>query len=203
MPGTLRRSVADSSLHVGRNVATLPRGRRTLHSEETKGDTVFTRCNALTEQRLKQMTMPQRHDRGSTEPVSRVSANPAAERIDQLRLLFPDAVTEGRIDLDRLRDLLGEDAEDRLERYSFTWAGKRDAIRLLAVPSRATLVPDREASVDFDTSGNLFITLEDTVRLDALTPLGLTRDDLFVCRDSALDDETAANLALQCRLKTI
>jgi hypothetical protein len=26
---------------------------------------------------------------------------------------------------------------------------------------------------------------------------------LFVCRDVALDDESAANLALQCRLKTI
>jgi len=27
--------------------------------------------------------------------------------------------------------------------------------------------------------------------------------DLFVCRDVALDDTAAANLALQCRLKTI
>ena len=33
--------------------------------------------------------------------------------------------------------------------------------------------------------------------------LDLTEGDLLVCRDCALDDETAANLALQCRLKTI
>jgi len=33
--------------------------------------------------------------------------------------------------------------------------------------------------------------------------LNLTADDLFVCRDRALDDTLAANLALQCRLKTI
>jgi adenine-specific DNA-methyltransferase len=48
-----------------------------------------------------------------------------------------------------------------------------------------------------------FICLDDKVRLEDLRPLGLTRDTLFVCRDVALDDETAANLALQCRLKTI
>jgi hypothetical protein len=36
-----------------------------------------------------------------------------------------------------------------------------------------------------------------------LRPLNLTREVLFVCRDKALDDEAAANLALQCRLRTI
>lgn len=54
-----------------------------------------------------------------------------------------------------------------------------------------------------DKGQHLFITPDDTVRLDVLAPLGLNRDDLFVCRDRALDDEAAAHLALQCRLKTI
>jgi hypothetical protein len=36
-----------------------------------------------------------------------------------------------------------------------------------------------------------------------LRPLNLTREMLFVCRDKALDDEAAANLALQCRLRTV
>jgi len=31
----------------------------------------------------------------------------------------------------------------------------------------------------------------------------VSKDDLFICRDVALDDDAAANLALQCRLKTI
>jgi len=114
------------------------------------------------------------------EMVSRESANPAAQRVKELKRLFPEAVTEGRLDFDKLRESLGDQVDDRPERYAFTWAGKRDAIRLLSVPSRATLVPDREQSVEFDTTKNLFI-----------------------CRDCALDDDTAANLALQCRLKTI
>jgi len=41
--------------------------------------------------------------------------------------------------------------------------------------------------------------------LDPATPraLGLTREDRFICRDSALDDTLAANLALQCELEVI
>jgi adenine-specific DNA-methyltransferase len=47
------------------------------------------------------------------------------------------------------------------------------------------------------------ICLDDKLTLDSLRELGLSKDDLFVCRDAALDDTLAANLALQCRLKVI
>lgn len=47
------------------------------------------------------------------------------------------------------------------------------------------------------------ICLAEHVDLEAIKPLGLTKDDLFVCRDTALDDTVAANLALQCRLKVL
>jgi adenine-specific DNA-methyltransferase len=48
-----------------------------------------------------------------------------------------------------------------------------------------------------------FICLEDVVSLEMIRRLNLSRDDLFICRDRALDDTTTANLALQCRLKVI
>jgi adenine-specific DNA-methyltransferase len=38
---------------------------------------------------------------------------------------------------------------------------------------------------------------------DIAKQLSLAANDLIICRDSALDDTLAANLALQCRLKTI
>jgi adenine-specific DNA-methyltransferase len=47
------------------------------------------------------------------------------------------------------------------------------------------------------------ICLDDKLTLDAVQALGLAKDDHFVCRDVALDDTLAANLALQCRLKVI
>jgi adenine-specific DNA-methyltransferase len=56
---------------------------------------------------------------------------------------------------------------------------------------------------DPDQEQAFYICLDDSLRLDALKPLDLHRDDLFVCRDRALDDEAAANLVLQCRLKVI
>jgi len=56
---------------------------------------------------------------------------------------------------------------------------------------------------DPDKDQSFYICLDDQVRLDSLRPPPLNEETLFVCRDAALDDETAANLALQCRLKTI
>ena len=48
----------------------------------------------------------------------------------------------------------GVNAKDR---YHFNWAGKREAIRLLNVPTEATLIPCREESLHFDSTSNLFI----------------------------------------------
>ncbi|MBR9890789.1 site-specific DNA-methyltransferase [bacterium] len=54
-----------------------------------------------------------------------------------------------------------------------------------------------------DEDRSFVICLDEALTLDAVAPLGLTKNDMFVCRDAALDDTLAANLALQCRLKVI
>ena len=54
-----------------------------------------------------------------------------------------------------------------------------------------------------DNDQQFHICLESEVTADVPRQLGLTTDDLFICRDLALDDTTAANLALQCHLKTV
>lgn len=100
----------------------------------------------------KQTTKTPQHDR-----VTKESGDVVNDRLARLRELFPDAIIEGKVDFDQLRAALGDDVDTRPERYSFTWAGKRDAIRLLQVPSRATLVPCPEESVNFDTTGHVFI----------------------------------------------
>jgi adenine-specific DNA-methyltransferase len=56
---------------------------------------------------------------------------------------------------------------------------------------------------DPDKEQSFTICLDNAISLDDLSGLNLEKDDLFICRDVALDDEAAANLALQCRLKTI
>ena len=101
--------------------------------------------------------------------------------VGKIGKLFPNCLTErigenGRlehaIDFDKLRLELSKDiVEGAQERYQFTWPGKREAIRIANTPSNMTLRPDRESSVDFDNTGNLYI------EGDNLEVLKLLRED--------------------------
>jgi adenine-specific DNA-methyltransferase len=91
------------------------------------------------------------------EKVTQTTPNPLEERIEHLKALFPEAVQEGELDFAALRALLGDEAAPSRERFSFTWAGKHEAILSLQQRSRATLKPVREQSVNFDTTHNVFI----------------------------------------------
>ena len=80
-----------------------------------------------------------------------------AENIEQLKALFPEAVTEGKIDFDVLRQLLGGTVDEREEKYGLNWHGKRRARQIALTPSTGTLRPCPEDSVDWDTTQNLMI----------------------------------------------
>ena len=56
---------------------------------------------------------------------------------------------------------------------------------------------------DADTGQSFLICLDDKFNAETAKAMALGKEDLFVCRDAALTDEQAANLALQCKLKTI
>lgn len=79
------------------------------------------------------------------------------ERIGQLKELFPEAMSEGRIDWDKLKQLVGAEQDAGQERYGLSWAGKNEAIKALQMPSVATLLPMPEQSRHFRTSKNLLI----------------------------------------------
>lgn len=96
-------------------------------------------------------------NRQDVEKVEITSGNINAEQIKQLKAIFPEVFTEGEIDFAKLQATLGKIIDDRPERYSFTWAGKREAIQVLQASSRGTLKPERSESVDFDSTQNLFI----------------------------------------------
>ncbi len=91
------------------------------------------------------------------QTVNKQTASATEDQVESLHALLPQAFTEGKIDFEKLRASLGDFVDERPERYSFSWAGKRDAIRLLQTPSRATLIPAPKESIDFDTTQNLFI----------------------------------------------
>ncbi len=80
-----------------------------------------------------------------------------ADNISKLKELFPEAFTEGKVDFDALKEVLGDYIDGREERYSFTWNGKSKARMLAQTPSTGTLLPCKGESVDWDDTQNLFI----------------------------------------------
>lgn len=91
-----------------------------------------------------------------TDPESR-SLDLEAQNIEQLKQLFPDVFSEGKVDFEVLKAVLGEHIENNEERYSFTWHGKNKARQIAQTPSTGTLRPCKEESVNWDTTKNLFI----------------------------------------------
>lgn len=81
----------------------------------------------------------------------------AAENIEQLRQIFPDVFEEGKIDFNKLKQVLGEYVDDAKERYNFTWNGKGKALRLAQTPTTGTLRPCEAKSKNWDDTQNLYI----------------------------------------------
>lgn len=80
-----------------------------------------------------------------------------AQNIEQLKALFPEVFSEGKIDFEALKAVLGETIDDSAERYNFTWNGKNKARQIAQTPSTGTLRPCKEESVNWDSTENLFI----------------------------------------------
>jgi len=81
----------------------------------------------------------------------------AEENIEKLKTIFPDVFIEGKVDFEKLQQVLGKYIETSNERYNFTWNGKAKALRLSQAPSTGTLRPCIEESKDWDTTQNLYI----------------------------------------------
>jgi len=75
----------------------------------------------------------------------------------QLSELIPEAIADGKVDVEKLKELLGDDAGDDRERFGLFWPGKKRALRAAQDPTTATLKPDFENSKDWDTTQNVFI----------------------------------------------
>lgn len=89
--------------------------------------------------------------------LSGESLNLTEYNLDKIKEIFPEVFCEGKIDFEKLRLILGDNIEDKEERYEFTWNGKSDAVRIAQTPSTGTLRPDKESSKNWDDTENLYI----------------------------------------------
>ena len=85
------------------------------------------------------------------------SMNIEQTNLDKLRSVFPECVSEGKLDIDKLLSLCGEYIDNDFEKYKFEWKGKADCLRLAQKRSTGTLRPCPEESVNWDTTQNLYI----------------------------------------------
>lgn len=90
-----------------------------------------------------------------------------AAKLAQLRELFPEVLTEGKIDFKRLRDVLGDEVSFNKEHYELSWAGKSDARAQIQKATSATLIPD-DSGIAADGCGNIFIEGENLEVLHVL-----------------------------------
>ena len=79
------------------------------------------------------------------------------EAANKLSELFPEVVAGGKVDIEKLKTIIGVDVDDARERFGLTWPGKKNAIRAAQTPTTATLLPDKENSINWDTTQNVFI----------------------------------------------
>lgn len=75
----------------------------------------------------------------------------------QIGSLAPEAYLDGKLDFEKLKELLGEDVSEDRERFGLFWPGKKRALRAAQEPTSATLKPDVENSINWDSTENVFI----------------------------------------------
>ena len=80
-----------------------------------------------------------------------------SENVSKIREVFPEVITEDKIDFEKLELILGKDIETNDEKYTFTWPGKTQAIKESQKTINGTLKPCKEESKNWDTTKNLYI----------------------------------------------
>lgn len=91
------------------------------------------------------------------EKIEGTSLNGTKENIELLKRLFPEIVTESKINFEKLKLLLGEEIASYNEKYEFVWNGKSESIKNAQTPTTGTLRPDKASSKNWDRTENLYI----------------------------------------------
>ena len=79
------------------------------------------------------------------------------DNISKLKEIFPEIVTEDKIDFNKLKLILGNSIDENSEKYNFTWSGKTQSIKESQKTSSGTLRPCKGESKNWDSTQNLYV----------------------------------------------
>lgn len=97
-----------------------------------------------------------------------LSINITQDLIQKLKKIIPGAFAEDKINVEQLKQLLGEAINTDAERYQLSWAGKSESYKILQMPTMATLTPIIEDSLNWDLTENILIEGENLEVLKVL-----------------------------------
>ena len=92
-----------------------------------------------------------------TPKTNKDSGSPIDDNISELKKIFPNVFRGDKIDFEKLKKQLESSAGLHDEDTGFSWAGKADSWKSAHAPTRGTLVPKKEESVNFDGTENIFV----------------------------------------------
>lgn len=111
-----------------------------------------------------------------SDKLDGLSMDLEAANLEKLRSVFPECFTEGGLDMTKLLDLIGKYDIKDYEKYSFTWKGKSECLKLAQKRSTGTLRPCPEESVDWDNTQNLYIEGDNLEVLKLLQTTNVKQD---------------------------
>ena len=92
------------------------------------------------------------------------------ERLAKLKEMLPDIFTnEGKLNMNELKKVINAESISETERFEFRWFGKSKAKREAFTPTDATLVFDKDRSVNSEASENIIIEGENLAALKLLS----------------------------------
>ncbi len=91
------------------------------------------------------------------DKIDGMTMNIEQANVEKLKEIFPEVFADGKVDFDKLQGLLGNYIATDNEKYSFTWKGKTDSLRLAQKRSTGTLRPSMADSKNWDTTQNLYL----------------------------------------------
>lgn len=100
------------------------------------------------------------------EKIKQTTADTVEQNIEKISKLFPNVITETKdddgnikkaIDFEKLKQELSKEIVKGEESYDFTWVGKSQAVIEANTPTTKTLRPCKAESVNWESTGNIYI----------------------------------------------
>jgi len=93
-----------------------------------------------------------------TKKIENNSLDIINKEINKLKLIFPNIIKEGKVDLVALQKIFGENIiSSSEEKYCLDWADKFNSFKEIQKQTINTLIPDKKNSIKFEKSKNIFI----------------------------------------------